>query len=41
MKRKPKTRNPIARMVRTLKPRVVASKKGKGSYNRAKLKSKC
>jgi len=28
-------------MVRTLKPRVVASKKGKGSYNRAKLKSKC
>ena len=41
MKKKPKIHNPIARMVRTLKPRVVAPKKGKGSYNRTKLKSKC
>ena len=28
--------NPIARVVRTIKPSVVASKKGKGSYNRKK-----
>ena len=41
MKKKPKIRNPIARMVRTLKPRVVAPKKGKGSYKRVKLRSKC
>ena len=41
MKRIPKIRNPLARMVKTMKPRVVAPKKGKGSYNRTKLKSKC
>jgi stalled ribosome alternative rescue factor ArfA len=34
MKNKPKIRNPIARLVRTLKPRVITSKKGKGSYKR-------
>ena len=34
MKRKPKIRNPLARMVKSIKPRVVAPKKGKGSYRR-------
>ena len=34
MKNKPKIRNAVARLVRTLKPRVVTSKKGKGSYKR-------
>ena len=41
MKKTSKIKNPIAKVVRTMKPRIVASKKGKGSYNRAKLKSKC
>lgn len=34
MKRKPKIRNPIAQVVKSMKPRVVAPKKGKGSYRR-------
>lgn len=34
MKKKIKNINPIAKLVRTIKPSVVASKKGKGSYNR-------
>jgi stalled ribosome alternative rescue factor ArfA len=29
-----KRRNPIAKAVRRIKPRVVAPKKGKGSYSR-------
>jgi stalled ribosome alternative rescue factor ArfA len=38
MKKQTKPMNPIARVVRTIKPSVVASKKGKGSYNRKKSK---
>jgi len=34
MKKKLKHINPIAKVVRAIKPSVVASKKGKGSYNR-------
>ena len=34
MKRKLKIKNPIARVVRTMKPSIVAAKKGKGSYRR-------
>ena len=34
-----KPMNPIARVVRTIKPSVVASKKGKGSYRRQKEKA--
>lgn len=29
-----KKTNPVAKVVRTIKPSVVASKKGKGSYTR-------
>lgn len=37
MKQKPtKTKNPVAKVVRLIKPSVVASKKGKGSYKRKK-----
>lgn len=32
-----KQRNPVAKVVREIKPSVVASKKGKGSYNRKKI----
>ncbi len=32
-----KKTNPVAKVVKTIKPSVVASKKGKGSYNRKKL----
>lgn len=38
MKKKIKTRNPIARLIKTLKSRIVRPKKGKGSYNRKKLR---
>ena len=32
-----KQKNPVAKVVKLIKPSVVASKKGKGSYNRKKL----
>ena len=34
MKKASKIKNPIARMIRTIKQRIVAAKKGKGSYKR-------
>ena len=34
MKKTSKVKNPIAKVVRTIKPRIVAAKKGKGSYKR-------
>ena len=34
MKNISKIKNPIAKVVRTMKPRIVAAKKGKGSYKR-------
>ena len=33
-----KQRNPIAKVVKALKPSIVVARKGKGSYNRKKLK---
>jgi len=36
MKKQVKSINPIAKVVKAIKPSVVASKKGKGSYNRNK-----
>lgn len=38
-KKRIKPRNPYARAVRFLKPKVVTPKKGKGSYRRAKTRS--
>lgn len=40
MQKLSKHKNPIAKMVKTIKPRVVAPKKGKGSYNRNKVEVK-
>ena len=37
-KSKVKTRNPIAQIVKSIKPTIVLAKKGKGSYNRNKEK---
>ena len=39
MKKKTTVKNPIARVVRTMRPAVVANRKGKGSYNRNKEKA--
>lgn len=39
MKKKPQPKNPIAKMIRSLKPSVVVNRKGKGSYNRNKEKA--
>ena len=33
--------NPIAKLIKRIKPSIVLAKKGKGSYNRARLKFKC
>ena len=37
MKKKPQVKNPIAKQLRQIRHNIVASKKGKGSYNRKRL----
>ena len=36
MKKKIKTRNQIARLIKSIRTRIVKPKKGKGPYNRKK-----